>query len=421
MLIFWAVPVFHRDALRPARRQCPPLTLAIKRAAVKKRAVERSPAAQDDVEAAAAAVAAMRAPDRGDPRRVARRREPVVDRGADSPALDRRLARPRVAGDQQQRPGRRPRSPARARGRSRARRCRDCGREGRRRGRLDRARAAAAGPSCRRACRPASAGRRSGGRGCGDAGLGGRRDGLRLRRLRRLGSALASGSRDSGRMVAVTRAHSSASSGLSERTRRGALGQQDQRLARGRHAAGDRASPSAPAPQKVSKRLAPLIAPPVSCATHRPLASGRSSVRKTGAPSGTNSGIGRDRRSRRHRHAERAERARPGQLPEEDVATDSRASAPGPRPGWRASRRRSPACSRRPAAGCRARAAAARWRHIRGRSDRHSRSASRRRRAAGRRPEPWIWRKNSSIGSAAQASSSPRPASAPSSISARVK
>ena len=35
------------------------------------------------------------------------------------------------------------------------------------------------------------------------------------------------------------------------------------------------------------------------------------------------------------------------------------------------------------------------------------------------RPDPWIWRKNSSIGSAAHASSRPRPASAPSSIAAR--
>src|SRR3546814_4331422 len=39
--------------------------------------------------------------------------------------------------------------------------------------------------------------------------------------------------------------------------------------------------------QKLSKRLAPLIAPPVSCAIQRPLGSARSSERKTGAPSGT--------------------------------------------------------------------------------------------------------------------------------------
>ena len=50
------------------------------------------------------------------------------------------------------------------------------------------------------------------------------------------------------------------------------------------------ASAALPAPQKVSKRLAPLIAPPVSCATQMPDASGRSRVRKTGAPSGTNLG-----------------------------------------------------------------------------------------------------------------------------------
>jgi hypothetical protein len=35
------------------------------------------------------------------------------------------------------------------------------------------------------------------------------------------------------------------------------------------------------------------------------------------------------------------------------------------------------------------------------------------------RPEPWIWRKKRSTGSAAQAISSPFTASAPSSISAR--
>jgi hypothetical protein len=37
------------------------------------------------------------------------------------------------------------------------------------------------------------------------------------------------------------------------------------------------------------------------------------------------------------------------------------------------------------------------------------------------RPEPWICRKKNSTGSAAQAISSPRPASAPSSIAARSK
>jgi len=38
----------------------------------------------------------------GDIGGVARRGEPVVDGGADTPALDRRIARPVVAGDQQQ-------------------------------------------------------------------------------------------------------------------------------------------------------------------------------------------------------------------------------------------------------------------------------------------------------------------------------
>src|SRR5688572_13333140 len=58
-------------------------------------------AAEDDVEAPASAMAAMGAPDGGDPRRVARCREPVVDRGPDPPSLDGRLAWPLMAGDQQ--------------------------------------------------------------------------------------------------------------------------------------------------------------------------------------------------------------------------------------------------------------------------------------------------------------------------------
>jgi hypothetical protein len=46
-----------------------------------------------------------------------------------------------------------------------------------------------------------------------------------------------SGSRDSGRIVAATRAHSFSSSGPSERTRSRALGKQDERLARRGHPA----------------------------------------------------------------------------------------------------------------------------------------------------------------------------------------
>ena len=219
--------------------------------------------------------------------------------------------------------------------------------------------------------------------------------------------AASTGSRDSGRIVAVTRCHSSASSGA-ERAhappRPWAAGSRPIRLADMPPAI--RAA-SLPAPQKVSKRLAPLIAPPVSCATHRPLASVAVERQEHRRAQRHERRIGGDAVARGDRHAERAERARPGQFPEEDVARDSRASARGPRRAGRASRRRSPPCWRlRPGADC-ARAAAARPRHIRGRSGRHSRSASRLPSGSLTRPEPWMWRKNSSIGSAAQASSSP--------------
>ena len=40
----------------------------------------------------------------GDSAMVARGREPVVDRGANAPALDRGIARPGMTGDQQQHP-----------------------------------------------------------------------------------------------------------------------------------------------------------------------------------------------------------------------------------------------------------------------------------------------------------------------------
>ena len=56
---------------------------------------------ENQIEAAAAAVTAMRAANGGDIRRMARRGEPVVDRRADPAALHRRLARAMVAGDQQ--------------------------------------------------------------------------------------------------------------------------------------------------------------------------------------------------------------------------------------------------------------------------------------------------------------------------------
>ena len=47
-------------------------------------------------------MASVGAPNGSNPRRMARRRKPVVNGGADASALDRRIARPVVAGDQQQ-------------------------------------------------------------------------------------------------------------------------------------------------------------------------------------------------------------------------------------------------------------------------------------------------------------------------------
>ena len=59
---------------------------------------------QYDVEAAAPAMAPMRSPDGSDFLSVPGGGEPVVDGSADPSALDRRLARPRMAGDQKQHP-----------------------------------------------------------------------------------------------------------------------------------------------------------------------------------------------------------------------------------------------------------------------------------------------------------------------------
>src|SRR5438128_7463628 len=75
---------------------CPPIRSRYARG-VKKKSVTP----EDDVEAAAAAMATMRAAHRGDRGRMARRREPVMDGGADPPALDRGIARAMMAGDQQ--------------------------------------------------------------------------------------------------------------------------------------------------------------------------------------------------------------------------------------------------------------------------------------------------------------------------------
>ena len=58
--------------------------------------------AQDEVERACSAMAGMRVSDRRDPRRMARRSEPVTDRGPDQPApMRRRIAR-RLAGHDEQ-------------------------------------------------------------------------------------------------------------------------------------------------------------------------------------------------------------------------------------------------------------------------------------------------------------------------------
>jgi hypothetical protein len=60
--------------------------------------------AQDHVEAAAPAVAAMRGPDRGNSLSVARHCQPIMDGGANASALDRRIAWPGMTGDQQEHP-----------------------------------------------------------------------------------------------------------------------------------------------------------------------------------------------------------------------------------------------------------------------------------------------------------------------------
>ena len=143
---------------------------------------------------------------------------------------------PLMPGDQQHDAVARRRSPAPARGRSPPTPGRGCGREGRACGRADmlpeRSRRSQL-PSSVAACNEL---RRGGGR---QPAAAAERVPWRLGdRARQLGAAWRSaapvrpGSRDSGRMVAATLAHSAASSAESLRTRRRALGQQDQRLAR---------------------------------------------------------------------------------------------------------------------------------------------------------------------------------------------
>ena len=195
------------------------------------------------------------------------------------PRCDRRLARPVVAGDQQQDALAARDRPLERRGRSPARRCRDSCREGRARGRARPRRSAAACPSCRRGFAADRAGLADGGAGrvaaAASRAAARLRRRLRLRRFsrsrRRLARATAAGS--SRRPAPTARA----SSGLSERTRRDALGQQDQRLAVGRHAARDRDRLGARAPEGVEAvrpldRAAGVLRDPQAVAS-RPVAS----------------------------------------------------------------------------------------------------------------------------------------------------
>jgi hypothetical protein len=76
---------------------------AIKRPALRSRAEGRL-TAQNDVEAAAAAVPPMRSAHRRDFSSVGRRGKPIVDRGTDPAALHGGLARPGMASDQQDHP-----------------------------------------------------------------------------------------------------------------------------------------------------------------------------------------------------------------------------------------------------------------------------------------------------------------------------
>ena len=56
---------------------------------------------QHDIEAAAATMAPVCTPDRGDFRGMAGDRQPIVNRRPNAPALDRRLARAGMTGDEQ--------------------------------------------------------------------------------------------------------------------------------------------------------------------------------------------------------------------------------------------------------------------------------------------------------------------------------
>lgn len=76
---------------------------AIKRPELRKRGAERL-TPKNDVKAAATTMPAVGASNGGDSLSMTGVGEPVMDGGADSPALDRRVARARMAGDQQDHP-----------------------------------------------------------------------------------------------------------------------------------------------------------------------------------------------------------------------------------------------------------------------------------------------------------------------------
>ena len=332
---------------------------------------------QDDVEGAGAAVARVGIADRGDAAGMARRGEPVADRRADPAARGRPLAAGRLAGDQEEQP--------RAAGDRRFEPAVEQivgGREvvavqvehhvG-----LDQAagkppvpapverrrRALAAARAPARAARPVP--RRFLARALVP----------RARDRRRRPSA--AGAR-SGRTLSTTLSHNAVArqgrGGASSRARV-PLGRSRTGSAAALHAAGDRGPRPRPAPQKVSKRLAPLIAPPVSWAIHRPLASAGRARSSTGAPSGTKLGSAATVRSRRDRQAERAERPGAGQLLEEDVALVLAHDRPPllgmvAKPGDDALHAGLAGAEQAALA-----SSACRCRHIRGRSARHSRSA----------------------------------------------
>ena len=91
LLIFWAVPAVIRPG---APRAAEILRLRTRVNELRLRNCQRARrlTSQNEIEAPAAAVAAVSAADRGNVGGMARCRQPVVDRGADSPALNRRLA-----------------------------------------------------------------------------------------------------------------------------------------------------------------------------------------------------------------------------------------------------------------------------------------------------------------------------------------